>query len=141
MRDKGFVHLFVYGTLQHAHVWRSVVRGEYTSRQAILEGFMASELKGAVYPGLIKKEGEITPGMVYFDISREDILRLDAFEGNNYERVEVYPMLNNNESVITHAYMYKGSKNMLVNVPWSYEQYLKFGHEKFLAGYGGWRKI
>ena len=135
------IHLFVYGTLQHPHIWRGVVKGEYQKSFALLKGFQACVLKGVVYPGLIEKEDSYANGMIYYDINKEDLARLDAFEGMSYKRVEVFPSVDGKDDVSCHTYLYIGDQHIVTHEMWSFDKYLLNGHDKFIAGYSGWDNI
>ena len=82
--------IFTYGSLVFSAVWQKVVRGDYRSSAASIHGFRRVCVRDANHPALI-----ISPrampimGRVYFDVSAEDIARLDHFETGNYERVSV----------------------------------------------------
>ena len=135
------IHLFVYGTLQHPHIWRGVVRGDYKKSFAVLKHYRACVLKGKVFPGLTYQESTFAKGIIYFDISNDDIKRLDSFEGPQYKRVEVFPVIGGEQKVSCHTYLFKGDPSILTSEIWSFDQYLREGHDKFLTRYSGWDKI
>lgn len=78
--------VFTYGSLMYDDVWQRVVSGRYEKKRAALYGYVRKSIDGEVYPALIKGEG-ITEGEIYLSVSSEDILKLDCFEGEMYERV------------------------------------------------------
>lgn len=87
MVEDAFVHLFVYGSLMFEQVWSRLVRGSYIKRTARLHGFCRRKVKGDVYPVIFRSQGsDWVDGVVYLDVSVDDIARLDFFEGDFYER-------------------------------------------------------
>ena len=134
-------HLFVYGTLQHPHVWRGVVNGEYEHVSGRLDGYKPSHLKGKVYPGLVAEEASFAEGLVYLDVSDEDLKRLDAFEGRDYRRIEVEIDLDDGTDLRCMTYLYIGDSNQVNRMYWRYENYLLDGHDQFLSGYSGWDEV
>jgi len=76
------VNLFVYGTLRHPGIWAAVVPNPYASLPAFLQGYVALRVRDADYPGLVEREGNSVEGLVYLDVSGDDLRRLDRFEGN-----------------------------------------------------------
>jgi len=82
-------HVFTYGSLMFPEVWQRVVRGDYRSAPAVLDGHARFALAGETYPGAIARSGAIVAGIVYFDVSDADVAALDAFEGSQYRRDRV----------------------------------------------------
>ena len=83
------MHLFTYGTLMDAAVWRRVAQEDAATRRAVLCGYEARGLRGVTFPGLVECEGAVTPGLLYLDVSAPALRRLDAYEDDFYIRVEV----------------------------------------------------
>ncbi len=69
-----------------APVWQRVVIGTYRSRPACLDGYHRHALADDTYPGMVAHAGSRVEGLVYLDVSDEDVARLDAFEGDEYVR-------------------------------------------------------
>ncbi|MDB5797485.1 MAG: gamma-glutamylcyclotransferase [Paucimonas sp.] len=82
-------HVFTYGSLMFPEVWRLVVQGSYRSQPASVPGFSRHALHGRDYPGMVARPGASVAGILYFDLSPADLARLDAFEGEEYRRIEV----------------------------------------------------
>ena len=99
-------HVFTYGSLMFPQVWSRVVRGNYRSVQARLDGHVRLEVKGETYPGMIARPGAMVGGVLYFDVSPADIDALDAFEGSEYRRETVRVVLASGETVEAGTYLY-----------------------------------
>lgn len=102
-------HLFVYGSLapgrQNAHVLAGIA-GDW--RPASVRGVLLAEGWGAAmgYPGIVlEPRGERVRGLVF---SASTLAahwpRLDAFEGDGYERVRVDAELEDGTIVRAHVY-------------------------------------
>lgn len=96
--------LFVYGTLQHPDLLRSLIGAHGALRPARLPGYRAAPLRGRVYPGLVPlpdagAEGDLGAGPDagpdagaaghLVDVDEAAVGILDAFEGDQYRRVAV----------------------------------------------------
>lgn len=83
-------HLFCYGSLMFRPVWSRVVRGRYDYIDARLYGFQRRGVQGETYPCLIPgRVADCVEGILYFHIDSADVVRLDEFEGNLYDRQTV----------------------------------------------------
>jgi len=83
------MQLFCYGTLQFPVVLRQVTGCRRTGQPAWLDGYACHVVQGQVYPALCAQPGAVTAGVVYRDIDARQLARLDAWEGQGYERIRV----------------------------------------------------
>jgi gamma-glutamylcyclotransferase (GGCT)/AIG2-like uncharacterized protein YtfP len=80
-------HVFTYGSLMFEPVWSSVVAGRYERWDAFLQGYERKGVRGEVYPVAVPAAAESRiRGIVYLDVSGNDLGRLDRFEGESYFR-------------------------------------------------------
>lgn len=121
-------HIFTYGSLMFPQVWRRVVSGNYRSSSARLDGYARFEIDNETYPGVIPQPGASVEGVLYFDVSPEDIAALDAFEGADYRRDTVQVTLGSSEIVVAGTYIYLRPEK-LSESPWIPEA---FQLERFL---------
>ncbi len=82
-------NVFTYGSLMYEAVWTRVVRGQYASARARLPGFRRLAIRDETYPAVVADAGAEVLGRLWFDISPDDIERLDRFEGSEYRRQAV----------------------------------------------------
>lgn len=84
-------HVFTYGSLMFAPVWQRVVRGRYRRAAAGLAGYERHRVRDESYPALLAATSAAEPvsGVVYLDVSRDDLAALDRFEGDDYQRITV----------------------------------------------------
>jgi len=124
-------HVFTYGSLMFPEVWQRVVRGNYRSVAARLDGHARFEIAGETYPGMIVRPGAAVDGMLYFDVSPADMTALDAFEGIEYRRDTVKVALASGEQVDAGTYIYLLPQK-LSESSWLPEA---FQMERFIASY------
>jgi len=129
-------HLFTYGSLMFEDVWNRLVRGNYLSQKATLMGYARRSVKNDEYP-VIFQANELVEGVVYYDISEEDMITLDAFEGEYYERKEV-ELLVKNQPVNACVYVLKEHYFDIIDPKsWSEAHFATEGIKRFLANYKG----
>jgi gamma-glutamylcyclotransferase (GGCT)/AIG2-like uncharacterized protein YtfP len=129
-------HLFTYGSLMFEDVWNRLVRGHYLSQHATLNGFARRSVKEDEYP-VIFQANEQVEGVVYYDISAEDMVILDAFEGEYYARQEVELWVKN-EPIRACVYVLKEEHFDIIDPkPWSEALFATEGIKRFLAHYKG----
>ncbi|WP_151632205.1 gamma-glutamylcyclotransferase family protein [Noviherbaspirillum aerium] len=124
-------HVFTYGSLMFPQVWQRVVRGDYRSAPAVLDGHARFALAGETYPGTIVRSGASVAGIVYFDVSDADVAALDAFEGSEYRRDRVRVRLDSGELADAQTYLYLLPQK-LSESPWLPEE---FQMQRFLGTY------
>ena len=82
-------HIFTYGSLMFHQVWSLVVEGNYGSTEATLKGYDRKGARGEVFPVLFPSSlHSQVHGIVYYDISASDLVRLDDFEGEYFFRTK-----------------------------------------------------
>ena len=81
--------VLTYGSLMFEPVWSAVVTGRYSSRAVRVDGWQRYVIPGEDYPGAVLSAGSSMTGVVWEGVGAEDLARLDAFEGDQYERVRV----------------------------------------------------
>ena len=107
--------LFVYGTLAPGRANHGVLESVPGSWEpATLKGNLFQEGWGAAMgsPGIVPTEdGDEVEGFVFSSADLDDHWsRLDAFEGEGYERVSVTVRVNGNEDVDAYVYALKRNR-------------------------------
>lgn len=140
--DRTNINLFAYGTLMSPEVWSSVVVGNYQSRQSVLHGYARYALKGRLYPAMIRQKGRMVKGLVFQDISPDDILLLDDFEGEAYYREHVEVMTNERKIIKCQTYIATSVLDeILLSDPWDHEVFRKNHLADFMSNYPGWKTL
>lgn len=129
------MNIFTYGSLMFSQVWGKVVLGNYFSSPAMLNGYKRYRIRNETYPGLFEgKAIDSVSGVLYHDISADDLVRLDAFEGDYYERV---PEKVAYEDRLIPAQVYITKHQYLQSEdPWDPEYFRKYQLSNFLVEYG-----
>ena len=127
-------NVFTYGSLMFPVVWDRVVLGRYRSSEATVHGFQRLRIRGEQYPALIinPNAGTLT-GRVYFDVTANDIARLDHFETSDYARVTIAVTLQG-KALAADAYLALKPET-LEQMEWSPETFELEGIASFLATY------
>jgi gamma-glutamylcyclotransferase (GGCT)/AIG2-like uncharacterized protein YtfP len=125
--------VFVYGTLQHPPLLHRLLGRVPASVPAELTGHRAAPLAGRAYPGLVRDEGGVAPGRLLVDLTDDDLVVLDAFEGPEYERIGVVATVDGAD-VPADAWLLTGPSRRLAEAgQWSLERFLAEDVESFLG--------
>ncbi|RKU40227.1 hypothetical protein DL546_002338 [Coniochaeta pulveracea] len=94
--DDGTSSAFFYGTLMVPEVFYSVcydskhvpdhIAKRHTFQPAVLEGYCRRRVRHADYPGITADEGHTVFGTYATGLTRDNIAKLDYFEGSQYVR-------------------------------------------------------
>jgi len=127
------MNLFVYGTLMDDDVWKTVEVKNYESSEAILLGYERRKLHGVSYPGIRRIAAGIVKGKVFWDVDVDDLIKLDAFEGDEYCR-KILPIKVNDTFVKAFAYELKPEfEHLMTNEEWSLDNFKHQGKRSFLT--------
>jgi gamma-glutamylcyclotransferase (GGCT)/AIG2-like uncharacterized protein YtfP len=127
-------NVFTYGSLMFQPVWERVVTGTYESAPATIQGFRRLAVMGKEHPGLVIAKGAPPMlGRMYYDVSLDDIARLDQFETERYVRVSVAATINGT-AVAAETYMAL-NLDELSDDDWDVGRFEREGLPKFLATY------
>lgn len=124
-------HVFTYGSLMFAPVWQQVVAGQYSSEIAILDGYARFAMLEETYPGMVACPGHQVSGVVYHDVSADDLILLDQFEGSAYRRTQVRVQTASGRMLTAQAYVFVAPQG-LAEHPWDPAD---FALQRFLATY------
>ena len=115
-------NVFTYGSLMFEEVWGKVVSGRYQSQAAILHDHRRYAITGVSYPAMVAMPGEQVAGLLYLDVSADDMARLDAFEGDEYRRDALPVVLASGETVSAWTYVWL-DHGRLPDAPWLSEAF------------------
>jgi gamma-glutamylcyclotransferase (GGCT)/AIG2-like uncharacterized protein YtfP len=120
-------HLFAYGTLMFPEVWRRVAGREPRRQEAIVRGYEVRRVRGDVFPVLAPNPHSVATGCVLYDVDEDTLTRLDSYENDFYERVEVLAEIRAGsaaapEAVPCQAYVLAATRaEMATDEPWDPE--------------------
>ena len=133
--------IFAYGTLLIPSVMCAVTTREFLFKNAILRGYARFTVKGESYPGIIPVTDAVTQGILYFDVDELSLERLDAFEGDLYQRTPVLTEMEGGEILNAEAYVIKPKfRNHLSSSEWNMKEFAQKHLETFLEAYSGFQK-
>lgn len=134
--------LFTYGSLMSPDIMAKVAGCRLAALPAILHGYQRSLVKGEVYPGIAEMAGGIVNGVLYLDVSAEALKRLDAFEGEMYDRREVTVQEAGGATRAAMAYVFSPEyRQLLTGIPWDFNEFLATGKKRFEDGYCGFGEL
>lgn len=136
------INLFTYGSLMCGDIMHQVSGEKNLYFPAQLKNYFCSCIKNEPYPGMHPSPGQTISGIVYVDLSSEALVRLDHFEGEYYERREVTVECLEIGTTPAFGYVVKPQyRHILTGTPWSYDEFLKNGKERFEKNYFGYGEI
>ena len=116
-------NLFAYGTLMIEDVFNKFSKHPIQKSNGYLIGYECRQLNNRIYPGIIIGQG-IVNGIIYHQLTQEDFLNLDAYEGEEYSREKVLINKSATEQISAWCYLYKKEffNNLLID-RWSLDWY------------------
>lgn len=135
-------HAFTYGSLMWADIMARVCGREFAAEPASLAGHRRHPVQGQDYPGLRIAAGHVVPGRLYRDVDAAAWARLDAFEGEEYERVDVVVALADGTMLPAQAYRFLDAfAHRLLPGDWDETGFARGGHARFTARYVGFEQL
>jgi gamma-glutamylcyclotransferase (GGCT)/AIG2-like uncharacterized protein YtfP len=129
-------NVFVYGSLMFDEVWKRLVRRRYAKLEARLPGYKKLDIKGELYPGLVKSKNSCVDGIVYLKIKNKDLLSLDKYEGKYYQRTPVLVCIHGSETIRADVYLFKKKyKKLLAKSEWDAIKFRTKSLNRFLSTY------
>jgi len=117
--------LFCYGTLQLGDVFQRVCGEKRLAQTASLADHAAYYLRDQTYPGIRAEAGKRLPGRLYQGIDIRMWQKLDAFEGEEYQRQSVQVFVPGRGGFLeAQIYTLKsGSRSQLTHQPWTLQAF------------------
>jgi len=133
-------NLFAYGTLMCEDIFRSVAGCLPGYVPALLKGYRRFRVTAELYPGIIEESSSQVQGIVYFNLGDDAWKQLDAFEGEQYERIFVTAQTDTG-SVPAATYLFRRQfRHQLSTDSWEYEDFMaRKAH--FVSGYQGFSEV
>lgn len=129
-------HVFVYGTLMWEEVAHGVITGRYRKAPAVLHGYSRKWVRYEWYPGIVPDSDASVNGWIWFDVSADDLRRLDEFEGDEYVRTQVTVQLDTGEELPVDVYRIRDERlEILETADWDEEQFEQHGLPEFIVSY------
>ncbi|KUI71238.1 Protein AIG2 [Cytospora mali] len=110
------------------------IKKRHTFLPALLHGYCRRRVRSAAYPGMTEEAGHSVRGAVVTGLTKDNLERLDYFEGSSYDRRVVRPKLLTQvgndkgegnvegEQVITESYIFLDEKS-LEDKEWDFQEF------------------
>jgi gamma-glutamylcyclotransferase (GGCT)/AIG2-like uncharacterized protein YtfP len=135
------MNIFSYGTLMISSVMYAVTARRFRLEKAILKGYARFTVIGESYPGIIPQADANTEGIIYFNVDKMSLQRLDTFEGELYQRAPVRVDTERKEMVNAESYIIKPEyRGFLSSKAWDVKTFTQTYLETFLESYQGFSK-
>ncbi len=123
--------VFTYGTLQIPSVMAAVIGRELDYLSARLDKHRRHKIRNHSFPGLLAGSLASTDGRVYSGISSDELLLLDEFEADFYNRVLVKVQTDQGD-ISAYVYLISDSyRHLLLDEDWDLEEF----EQKHLTAY------
>jgi len=130
--------VFCYGTLVWPEVVEAVTGQRFCCARAVLPGFVRFRLRDEVYPAVVARAGAETDGRVWLGVDTRALARLDAFEGQLYERRALPVRGDGGETFPAWTYvLHPRAHGRLSDEPWDRDAFAARHLAAFLAGFRG----
>ena len=123
-------------------VWSRVVADSYNRREAILQGYDRKCVRNESYPVIVpsSRDSQIQ-GLVYENVSRSDLVRLDQFEGEYYVRKSLQVVTLDMATLPAEVYVLKEEYYSIISHgEWCSVQFSSVGIHSFIHRYMGGEK-
>lgn len=124
-------HVFVYGSLMYLPVWGQVVQGTYACKNAVARGHARYAVPGETYPAMVVQADSEVKGLVWLNVAADDLSRLDAFEGPEYQRQTISVQVDGQDLKV-QTYLWLQPAALDGNL-WSVQRFEEDGLQKFLG--------
>lgn len=124
-----------------ADIWFSVCGRAHVAVDAELGGYARHPVRGEDYPGLAAAAPDArVAGRLYLDVDEASLARLDAFEGDEYERIVVSVRLVDGSEREAFCYRFGGvAAERLLPGQWDPARFEREGKARFTAAYAGFK--
>ena len=135
------MNIFTYGTLMIPEVMAAVTTRKFRSIDAILKGYARFTVQGESYPGIIPAADAVTIGIIYVGVDGWSLERLDAFEGDLYQRTPVRVETEKEDILNAETYVIKPRyRSCLSSKEWNAKEFVRKHLASFLKTYSGFKK-
>lgn len=138
------MHVFTYGTLMLPEIWSAVVGRPFATVGGSLSGFTIYRVRDAVFPGIVATTNDsVVRGIVYLDVDRESLVRLDQFEDAYYRRLTLPISCDDGELREAEVYVIpEEQRALLTDELWSADEFATRGDlQRFVARYAGFGRL
>jgi hypothetical protein len=118
------MNVFVSGPLMFRDLIKAVTGKVFTVESGVLHGYAQFTIKDEGQSAMIPFPDRMVEGVVYLDVDDDSLARIDAFQGNRFEREEVTVEAENGEWLEASAYCLKQRRRKILSAEeWSEDVY------------------
>ena len=123
-------NLFAYGSLMIPDIFSRVTQEVRPAVAATLHGWKRCQVADQPYPAIVRAPEVSVTGVLWMGLSDPEWIRLDTFEGHEYQRitVQVTDTRGDLHSADTYAWALQEG---LVDTPWDFEWFQTEGIKRF----------
>ncbi|THF60660.1 gamma-glutamylcyclotransferase family protein [Pseudothauera rhizosphaerae] len=133
---------FAYGSLMCGDIMTPVAGAAFPAAPAVLHGYARHPVRDEAYPAIVSSPGASVSGLLYRGLDATALQRLDAFEGEMYERSPVEVTLPDGSRVPAQTYVFRPAHaHLLLPGEWDFDAFLAHGKARFQARYLGFRRL
>ena len=125
-------------------MWQAVVGRQFATVEATVSGFAIYRVRDAVFPGIIAAgECDVVRGVVYLDVDRTSLVRLDRFEDDFYRRETISLSCDDGQTMAADAYVVpEENRKVLTAEPWQPDRFVASGGlDTFIRRFAGFGRI
>lgn len=109
---------------------------------ATLHGYQRLAVKDEEYPAAIPNPTNNITGLLYLDVSPQDLARLDDFEGEYYERFSITVVISESEHITAEVYILNPRyRNTVEMFEWDVVRFKEVGIGRFISRYQGFDQL
>ena len=127
-------NLFVYGTLMLPEVSQKIF-GQSSDERACLEHYQSIKIhfgeEELFYPALIEQFGAKTNGILFRNLSEDELIFIDEYEGDEYER-KLVQVEANSEKIEAWCYIWKSDNAYKLKGNWNIDWFKQNFLDDFL---------
>lgn len=126
----------MYGTLQFGEIMTAVAGGTFGATPVTLEGYARYCVADAPYPGIAPAPEARVDGLLYTGLGPRELARIDAFEGDLYERGPVTVRDASGQERPAETYIVRPDRRAeLIDAPWDPDAFARRWHDVYLRGF------
>ena len=126
---------FVFGSLMDMDILSAVLGREVQNRDlraARADGFKRVCISGVGYPAMLPSADASTDGVAVSNLSRQDVARLAAYEGSDYEERPIALRFADGSRLDARYWHWIG-KRAILDAPWDFEGWRQTAKPRMLS--------
>jgi gamma-glutamylcyclotransferase (GGCT)/AIG2-like uncharacterized protein YtfP len=132
------MNVFTYGSLILPSVMTAVTGKRFQMLRAHLKNYARFKVKEESYPGIVRRKGATTDGIVHRDVDDLSLKLLDGFEGEFYKRISVRVEVDQEGPLTAETYSISPEHlHLLTSEPWDLDEFKRNHLQEFLQNYKG----